>query len=101
MEAMALIYAKYAREVLHCRPRRGFGLARRGTKLDILCGEGWELAALRSLGLMPVGLDIRARDRHLLGTGSHLPFGSSPFQEDLGLLKSLARVNSNGGSEAA
>lgn len=80
MEEIALTYADYVREILISRPWEDFGLPREGKVLDIGSGGGWAVAAIRGLGLRPIGLDTQPGDGGTVrGSGTRLPFRSGTF----------------------
>lgn len=70
----------YTRTILLQAPWREFGLPPRGRILDVGSQFGWEVAALRSMGLDAVGLDIDPAAPGLIrGDALALPFKDGSF----------------------
>ena len=92
MEALALTYDEYVREVLVIHPWKEFDLPRRGRVLEIGSGLGWGLSALRSLGLDATGIDLKPKGKGILqADAALLPFRHDSFDGAL-CLRTLSHV---------
>ena len=110
MEAVALTYDQYVKEVLVLRPWKEFALPRHGRVVEIGSGWGWGLSALRSMGLDAVGLDVDPKGTGAIrGDATRLPFEPDSFdgavclrtlphiQDDKSVLIEVARTIRPGG----
>lgn len=88
----------YTRTILLEAPWREFGLPPRCRVLDVGSQFGWEVDALRAMGLNAVGLDIDPKARGLVrGDALALPFRDGSF-DGIVCIRTLGAIDDDAGA---
>lgn len=75
-----MTFEEYEQSVLLDTPWRELRLPRTGRVLDVGCGSGWAVLALKGYGIDATGLDIEpVGNGSVAGTATQLPFRAASF----------------------